>query len=412
MADLCHNAIIIGVQEYGKRSEGTIRRLGKDGPRLLEEEIDLTAGGRVRFITNDPSLRTSKQVGEAKFDSEQWQEIQQQMNTRGRNQRGIPRAKDPARYPLACRLVDLTNDCGSVLYGRTNQNRAMYTCGCYMRTAGAECASNQVDAEAMLRFTLGTIKQFVVQHGRREKLRQKLLERARREIQEPSIDPRAVELVRLQTRRTELQEQQATIEYRMARERTDTLYAALARQYQAAQAELAAVEEALRHQEAVQVKVEASLPETQAEAALSLLDDVIRITADPAARAEVNPLLKRLGLLIGLTFRPTVKGKKRVVQQLVSGRMVFGDGPLPVPLFGKNNVDGGLHDCGCPAVASNALDEKGELDDKIVRAGASVRWPWIYGRMRMKVAGKKVILLGRGRSPSQRLTRMIEHPTG
>jgi hypothetical protein len=79
---------------------------------------------------------------------------------------------------------------------------------------------------------------------------------------------------------------------------------------------------------------------------LGLLDDWTRITSDPAARAEVNPLLQRLGLRIGLTFGSVVKGNKRVVQRLASGRMVFGDGPLPVPLFGKDAVEGGPHGCG------------------------------------------------------------------
>ncbi|HEY7308435.1 MAG TPA: recombinase family protein [Gemmataceae bacterium] len=345
VAELCYNPIILGVQQYGKRSEGKIRRLGANGPRLLEEEKDLSATGSVRTIINDASLRISKQVGEAKFDPEQWQEIQRQMVERGKNQRGIARAKDPARYPLACRLVDLTDGCGSILYGRTTQARAVYTCGRYMKTAGAECASNQVDAEAMLRFTLRTLKQFVDLPGRRDKLRQKLLERARREAQEPAIDPRAMELARLQTRHTELHAQRETIAYRMARERDDNLYAALAGQYQAAQAELREVEEALRRQEAAQATVEARLPEVQAEAALALLDDVRRITADPAARGEINPLLQRLGLRVGLTFASTVKGKKRVVRRLLSGRMVFGDGLLPVPLFGKDHVEDGPHGC-------------------------------------------------------------------
>jgi hypothetical protein len=98
----------------------------------------LTVTGTVRTILNDESLRISKQVGEAKFDAERWQAIQEQMDQRGNNQRGIARAKDPARYPLACRLVDLTDGCGSILYGRTNQGRAVYTCGRYMRTAGSE----------------------------------------------------------------------------------------------------------------------------------------------------------------------------------------------------------------------------------------------------------------------------------
>jgi hypothetical protein len=234
VAELCRNPSILGVQEYGKRSEGKLRRLGKDGPRLLDEETDRSPQGRPRVILNNPSLRVSKRVGQAQFDPERWQAVQQQIEERGQTQRGIPRAKDPARYPLGCRLVDLTAGCGSVLYARTTHDRAVYSCGRYLRTSGAECASNQVDAEAMLRFTLKILTQLVDQHGRRDKLRQKLLERARREAQEPAKDPREMELARLRARRTELQAHCSTIEYRMGRERDDTLYAALARQYKAA----------------------------------------------------------------------------------------------------------------------------------------------------------------------------------
>ena len=175
--------------------------------------------------------------------------------TRGRNQRGMPRARDP-RATRGLPPGGPDRWLGAILYGRTNQQHAVYTCGRYMRTAGAECASNQVDAEAMLRFTLLTLKQFVDRHGRRDKLRQKLLERALQEGQESARDPRRTELARLQIRQTELQGQHAIIEYRMARERDDALYAALSRQYQAIQADLAAVAESIRQQEAVEATVE------------------------------------------------------------------------------------------------------------------------------------------------------------
>ncbi len=198
---------------------------------------------------------------------------------------GIPlRAKDPARYPLACRLVDLTDGCGSILYAHTTHNRAVYTCGRYMRTSAAECASNQVDAEAILRFTLKTLKQLVDQHGRRDKLREKLLERARLPAYAGfKPDLQTLHLTRLQNRRAELQSQRATIEYRMARERDDTLYAVLAGQYQAAKAELATAEEANRH-ELAHATVEERLPEAQVRQPWLLLDDVARITVDRAAR--------------------------------------------------------------------------------------------------------------------------------
>src|SRR5262249_26554845 len=158
-------------------------------------------------------------------------------------------------------------------------------------------------------------------NGRRDKLRQKLLERARRQFQEPVIDLRAVEMARLGTRRTELQAALSTIEYRMARERDDNLYAALARQHEAARTGLFELDTAIRKAEAMQPTTVTGGPEEQAEAALALLDDVLRIANDPAARADINPLLGRLGLRIGLAFRPIVKGKKRMVQRLASGRL-------------------------------------------------------------------------------------------
>jgi hypothetical protein len=234
-----------------------------------------------------------------------------------------------------------------------------------MRTASAECFSNQVDAEAMLRFTLFTLKQFVDMHGRREKLRQKLIERARRDSQSPVVDTRAAELAQLESRLADLRAECDTIEYRMARERDDNLYSALARQYEAVGAKLAAVEVAICQQKATTKMMDnADSPEKQAESALALLDDVLRITIDPAARAQINLLLIRLGFRVGLNFRPAIKGKKRVVQRLVSGRMVFGDNPLPVPLFGKDNVVDSPSGCSCPppAVATKANDHDDEQE--------------------------------------------------
>ena len=52
----------------------------------------------------------------------------------------------------------------------------------------------------------------------------------------------------------------------------------------------------------------------------------------------MNPLLRRLGVWIGLSFTSVVKGKKRVVQRLQSGIMTFGGRGLPVPLFGASNL--------------------------------------------------------------------------
>jgi hypothetical protein len=119
------------------------------------------------------------------------------------------------------------------------------------------------------------------------------------------------------------------------------LYETLSRQFVAAKAELKTAQEGLERLRKDRETVVADQPEARVEAALNLLNDITRIADDPAARAEVNPLLRRLGVLIGLSFAPAVKGEKRKIQRLVGGRIVFGDGPLSVPLYGKDNVDGG-----------------------------------------------------------------------
>src|SRR5262249_57251354 len=103
----CDNRAILGIQDFGRRSEGAHRRLGANGPRLLDDG-DRTPSDKPKVVLNDPSLIVSAATGSAaRFDVQLWEAIQEQQLERGRVQRGIPRAKDPARYPLPCRLVDL-----------------------------------------------------------------------------------------------------------------------------------------------------------------------------------------------------------------------------------------------------------------------------------------------------------------
>ena len=70
---------------------------------------------------------------------------------------------------------------------------------------------------------------------------------------------------------------------------------------------------------------------------MTLLDDVDRITSDPQARADVNPLLVRMGVRLGLVFTEAIKGRKRRIRKLVGGVMTLGDAPLPVRPYGKDN---------------------------------------------------------------------------
>jgi hypothetical protein len=72
----------------------------------------------------------------------------------------------------------MTDSCGSVMYGRTSGKRALYTCRRYMRTAGAECENNQIDAEALNRLVLSCLRQCAASGMQRSRLTELLKKRA------------------------------------------------------------------------------------------------------------------------------------------------------------------------------------------------------------------------------------------
>ncbi len=71
---------------------------------------------------------------------------------------------------------------------------------------------------------------------------------------------------------------------------------------------------------------------------MALLDDTDRIISDPRARAEVNILLKRLGLFVGLNFGPAKSNRRKGSRALQSGVIALGEENLPVPIHGRENA--------------------------------------------------------------------------
>lgn len=337
--ELCENRAILGLQDYGRRSEGAHRRLGQGGPRLLTD-ADRDAKDRPRVVKNNPSAQISAPIGApAHFDERRWEEIQQQVKKRGQSQRGIPRAKDPARFPLACRIVDLSDGCGSIMYGYRHGGRPVYVCGSYMRTAGAECEHNLVDGEAVLRFTLLTLRQLVERAGNRERLRALLEKRARQAVGENGPNPADLAISRLEAGLGELRAQLGNVQRRMAIEPDEARYQALGAEFDRIRAEVADLERGLVSQSRASSSGASRTVEEEVEAAMAVFDNITRITTDERARGEINSLLVRLGMWLGLNFIAAIKGKKRAVRQLVGGVMAFGQDQLPVRLHGARNAD-------------------------------------------------------------------------
>ena len=333
--DLCMSRAILGLLDYGRRSEGKHRRLCKDGARQLQDS-DRNGQKKPKVIMNNPSLIiTSRLPAEPKFDPERWEKIQAETQKRSRVQRGIPRTRDPARYPLSCRLVDLTDGCGSVMYGNRHSGRLVYTCGAYMKTAGDQCENNSVDAEATLAFTLDTLWELTDRLGSRDELRRKLMERA---AGEQPVDPlqlqREQQRAKLQVDVAKLERDFAAARRNYATEENPALRALVAEEVANLQQELLATKEKLAAIPEVMASAAGS-PEEEVDRALALLDDIRRIARDRDARLQVLPLVQRLGMKLGMRFIDA-KNKVRRVRRLVGGIISFGDEPFPC---GRTNGD-------------------------------------------------------------------------
>jgi DNA invertase Pin-like site-specific DNA recombinase len=343
--EICTAPINIGLQQYGRRSEGAHRRLGDEGPRLLTD-ADRNAHDQPRTVWNDKAATITAVSGlEPIFDATRFAEMKRDIEARGKIQRGIPRTKDPARYPLSCRIADLTDGCGAVMYGRMHGQRPIYVCGRYMRTQAAECNNNAVDGEAMLRFTLNTLRQLVDRNGNREKLQKLLLARAQQDSQAPRLSPGEEEIQVRMAMVRELKEQLNIVGRRMAVEKDDARYATIAGEFDRLRGELKSAEKDLEAAQRSCHPVATRTTEGEVNAAMALLDDICRITSEAGARAQINLLLRQLGVWIGLNFGSAIKGKTRVVQRVLGGVMTFGHRGLSVPLYGPDNREGPASDC-------------------------------------------------------------------
>ena len=329
--DLCKNGAIIGNIQMGKRSDGAHRRLSPDGPRLLNDN-DRTPEGNPRVVMNETENTIIGKTGvEPRYDEIKWLEVQAQIKRRGKSQRGIPRAKDRGKYPLATRIIDQTDGCGSIMYGKTTGIKRLYTCGRYMATAGAECEHNSVDAEAMLNFVLNSLRLLVQKLGTRDELVQRLeTQDGQRILAQPHLLQQ--ELQRLESERLGIAERVANVERRMASETNDDRYEAIAKQFDRFKSELRALDSeiAVRHKQSTTGTQVGNL-----DCVLQIFDRVTKVLADPSTRSEITELVHQIGLRIGLTFVGVRKGKNRVVRQLESGIITFGDRELPVPIHGK-----------------------------------------------------------------------------
>ena len=217
---LLRNTTIVGELRYGVQSEGHHRRLGENGPRLLEDHDQPDEKPKMVYNPQDLIIRSSLPGFTPPVSNEVFDSAQAVLDERGKHQRGISKTNDPGRYPLSTRVYDM--NCGYPMYARTSGERRLYTCGRYINTYGDQCDHNQVDAEAALELVLGALRQRVLQCGGREALAKAASERQPQAAQ--------AEMQFLQDRLKSLEDELRLLEKNLGRAEDDNDFKVLSRQ--------------------------------------------------------------------------------------------------------------------------------------------------------------------------------------
>ena len=334
--NIARNSAISAIKTYGTRSEGKFRRLSEDKWRFLDDS-DRRPDDKPKVIRNPEQLIITAGTGASPIVApERLSKIQAMLEKRGRCQRGIPRAKDPTKYPLSGRVIDLSDGCGSPMYGTTQSGRPVMRCGRYMRTASAECNNNQVDGEALLRHVLGSILSSIGGLFARDELKSELLKIANSEDSN-RISGKLHEAQLAESKLKSLRADLELIQKNLARAKDQESYDSIDHERLTVKKEIDDLELMMRNADSVEVDVSFD-PHEEVERALCKLNDIQLIASNADARLEIRTMLSELGCRVGLSFVDAIKGKKRTVRKLAGGIIVFGDQDLPVKLHGKDRV--------------------------------------------------------------------------
>jgi hypothetical protein len=373
---IARNPLLQAVVEYGRRSMGDKRRFSPEGPRELEE-ADWRGDGRAKVVANPAAVRVQ---ASAKFaplvEPERHQRLLQKLDERAGQQRGKPRAHDPAGNPLGGLIFDL--NCTWPMYRQPYQGSFRYLCGLYQQSHGAQCKHNHVDGLLATRFLLGCVRQRLLTPGLRTRLEQKL--RAIAEGEHKNARP--------DTTLTETKAALATVRAKRERAGENLALAEGADQYRAVARvfeELKAQEKALEAEVRQRERAWGSERDVDAEvaAALAGLDRLADLAAEPSGLGDVGQLFRRLNAR--LFFRVTEgRWKKRAVTRLASGIVTFGATAPPVVLYegptGRRYVKGAAAPSGaagpnCPESPGVPGSVPGGEDDSLgnVSRGERIR---------------------------------------
>jgi hypothetical protein len=325
VTNIARNKLLVAVASFGLRSMGDKLRFSLDGPRELDD-ADFRQDDKPKVIRNPEDRRITVPASfDPVVDPEQHRRLIAKLDARAGTQRGKARSRDPANNPLGGQIFDM--GCSWPMYRMPYGQTFRYKCGLYLQSHGAQCSHNTVDGPIASRFVLSCIRQRLLSPTFRLKVERRFRELAEKETSDQNGD---LGLSNSRVQLVHVRSQLTTVANNMALAKTSSQFDAMSTTFD----QLKAQEVALQAQVAQGESRSERLPDIETEIATAI--DIVERLTDLAARSGGLDLAGEAFRLtkarLFLKFEPVQK-KRRLLNKVAGGVVVFGDAPDPVQVY-------------------------------------------------------------------------------
>jgi hypothetical protein len=240
------------------------------------------------------------------------------------SQRGKPRSREPGKNPLGTRIFDM--GCCWSMYRVPYGPSFRYLCGLYQQSSGAKCEHNMVDGPTATRFLLGCIQQRILSPRLMQKIEQRLVAIAEREVkrEEPDTGLQAKKsaLAQVNMKLDKGAENLLLAENETQRQAMAKVFEKLQREKLSLEAEIAA---------ATKSETKTDL-QAEVAAALNLAKRLGKFSDPPENLPAVGQLFQQVNARMFFRFRKEVVNK-RTLNRVASGVVTFGSAPPPIVIY-------------------------------------------------------------------------------
>ena len=323
--NIARNPNLVAVYEYGRRNEGTQKRMTRHGSRSLNTS-DFRDGKPIT-VRNPVDSWIVKKVShyDPIIPPEKHATILATLDERGKHLLGKTRTRDHVIAPLDGRVFDM--NCGWPMYRARRQSKIWYACGLYMNTAASECGYIRIAAEMGVRFVISVLRQKVFPPTRIQNIRDRISHIAH---SKHGDDKQSKTRGGLEGKAKELKSKRERVSENLALAENPEQFKAMSKTFDDLTRQLQEVTKLIECEPIVQTLRDV---EKEVDFALARLDecekDLEKLSPlDLATRS----LFEKLNVRLFVKFQNVVEGK-RAFAKLFAGVLTIGLAPCPIPLY-------------------------------------------------------------------------------